>query len=155
MGLDMYLNARRDVSKYYNNGDETLADNLQAQMPELANLKGRWQNSPVSEVVIEAGYWRKANQIHRWFVENVQEGHDDCERYDVAREDLEELRTLCKQVLDFRHLAVDKLPPQSGFFFGNTDINEYYWADIEQTIQILDDCLSLPEIWHFEYQSSW
>ena len=26
----------------------------------------------------EVGYWRKANAIHKWFVDNVQDGNDDC-----------------------------------------------------------------------------
>jgi hypothetical protein len=26
------------------------------------------------------GYWRKANAIHRWFVEHVQDGNDDLAR---------------------------------------------------------------------------
>ena len=41
-------------------------------------------------------YWRKANAIHKWFVENVQEGVDDCGEYEVTVEQLTELRDLCK-----------------------------------------------------------
>lgn len=46
----------------------------------------------------EVGYWRKANQIHNWFVENVQNGVDDCERYEVSEDDLQKLLTICKKV---------------------------------------------------------
>lgn len=28
----------------------------------------------------EIGYWRKANHIHKWFVDCVQDGEDDCEK---------------------------------------------------------------------------
>lgn len=155
MGLDMYLNAKRYISKHFNEGDAAVAAAIQKQFPELAGKVGRWDNNPVKEVTIEAGYWRKANQIHKWFVENVQEGEDDCRPYYVGREDLEKLRALCQQVLDFRHLAVDKLPPQEGFFFGSTDVDEYYWQDLEATIQIIDECLALPKEWDFEYRASW
>ena len=31
------------------------------------------------------GYWRKANQIHKWFVDNVQGGIDDCRPYPVSQ----------------------------------------------------------------------
>jgi hypothetical protein len=41
------------------------------------------------------GYWRKANQIHRWFVENVQDYEDDCGYYEVDREQLEQLLDAC------------------------------------------------------------
>ena len=45
------------------------------------------------------GYWRKANQIHAWFVEHVQGGEDECNPHDVSREQLEELREVCRRVL--------------------------------------------------------
>ena len=44
------------------------------------------------------GYWRKANQIHNWFVENVQNGVDDCGCYEVTKEQLEELLKTCRIV---------------------------------------------------------
>ena len=48
----------------------------------------------------EVGYWRKANQIHSWFVNNVQDGVDDCEyHHEVTKEILEELLSICKNVL--------------------------------------------------------
>ena len=43
-------------------------------------------------------YWRKANQIHKWFVDNVQNGIDDCRSYDVRLEDLKKLLSLCKEI---------------------------------------------------------
>lgn len=156
MGLDMYLHGKRYISKYFNEADEKRAADIAEQFPELAKMKGRFgDDSPVKEVKIEAGYWRKANQVHKWFVDNVQGGTDDCGNYYVSREQLIELRDLCKQVLDFRHLATDKLPPQKGFFFGSDTVDEYYWQDLEQTVQIIEDCLELPNSWEFEYHSSW
>ena len=44
------------------------------------------------------GYWRKANQIHCWFVENVQDGIDDCGTYEVTEKQLVELLNTCKEV---------------------------------------------------------
>lgn len=42
--------------------------------------------------IIEEGiYWRKANQIHKWFVDNVQDGNDDCGRYYVSKDNLKNL----------------------------------------------------------------
>ena len=49
----------------------------------------------------EIGYWRKANQIHNWFVKNVQDGEDDCHYHnEVTKEVLEELLAICQKVLD-------------------------------------------------------
>lgn len=153
MGLDMYLNAKRYVSKYFNKDDGEIAENIAEMFPELAAFAG--EEAVVKEVIIRAGYWRKANQIHKWFVDNVQNYVDDCDTYDVSREQLEELKKLCMQVIDFRHLAADKLPPQSGFFFGSDKVDDYYFEDLQQTVDIIDKCLALPTSWEFQYSSSW
>ncbi len=53
--------------------------------------------------------WRKANQIHNWFVQNVQHGVDDCGLYIVAEEDLILLNEICKRVLDSSQLVKGKI----------------------------------------------
>jgi len=156
MGLDMYLSGKRYMSKVFREDDEPKMNAIAALFPELKDCKGRWGDStPVKEVQIECGYWRKANHIHKWFVDNVQGGEDDCGRYYVSREQLTELRDLCQRVLDFRHLANELLPRQQGFFFGGDEYDEWYFKDIEGTIKVIDQCLMLPEQWDFEYHSSW
>ena len=48
----------------------------------------------------QVGYWRKANHIHNWFVENIQDGVDDCDYHrEVTEEDLRELIDVCHEVL--------------------------------------------------------
>ncbi|MFM9151299.1 MAG: hypothetical protein ACKOPU_03370 [Candidatus Planktophila sp.] len=156
MGLDMYLTGKRYLSKYFNEGDEAVAEAIAEKFPELKGKGGRFGDaSCVKEVQIEAGYWRKANAIHDWFVKNVQGGEDECRPHYVAREQLEELKELCQEVLANRERAAELLPTASGFFFGGTDYDEWYFQDIESTIQIIDDCLALPASWEFEYRSSW
>ena len=54
---------------------------------------------PMYDVFEQVGYWRKANAIHRWFVQNVQAGVDDCGTYVVTREQLEQLKATCERVL--------------------------------------------------------
>lgn len=56
-------------------------------------------------IVQQVGYWRKANQIHNWFVENVQNGVDDCGAYEVDEYQLQELLDLCKEVVDKAKIA--------------------------------------------------
>lgn len=48
----------------------------------------------------EVGYWRKSNQIHNWFVENVQDGEDDCGTYKVGIKKLTELLKTVETVLE-------------------------------------------------------
>lgn len=156
MGLDMYLTGKRYLSKYLNAEDEVIAENIAEQLPELKGRKSRFGDiSPVKEVQIEAGYWRKANAIHSWFVKHVQDGEDECRPHYVSREQLKELRDVCQQILKKRKLAPELLPTASGFFFGSTDYDNWYFDDINQTIQIIDDALTLPDSWEFEYRSSW
>ena len=66
----------------------------------------------------EVGYWRKANHIHNWFVENVQDGVDDCAYHDeVTKEDLEELLHICEFVLNNCKLVDGKI--HNGYRYEN------------------------------------
>jgi hypothetical protein len=51
--------------------------------------------------------------------------------------------------------APELLPPQSGFFFGGTEYDEYYFQDLEKTRKMIEDVLAEPEGGDFYYQSSW
>lgn len=147
MGLDMFLNAKRFM--WYN--EDELKESVGKAFPDLPEgVKPR-------EVEFEVGYWRKANAIHKWFVDNVQEGNDDCGDYWVSDEKVDELLDICKKVLDNRELAEKLLPTQSGFFFGGTAYDEYYYEDIENTIKILERAKALrgTHSYELEYHSSW
>ncbi len=108
----------------------------------------------------EVAYWRKANAIHKWFVENVQDGQDDCAPSPPFG--VHVLETLCRAVL---HAISDRdpteLPPQAGFFFGGTDVDEWYWQYLEETaeklVKIIDEHKQFPEgiRIYYIYQSSW
>ena len=137
MGLDMYLNAER----YFGYGEA-------APMVESITVKS---------VRAEAAYWRKANQIHQWFVEKVQDGEDECREHFVSREQLQELIRQCEMVLQDPNKAKDLLPTQSGFFFGGTDYDEWYLSQLRDTVKQLTEALQkFPEDkWDFYYRSSW
>ena len=63
-----------------------------------------WDNEhkyPRKRIKEEVGYWRKANQIHNWFVDHVQDGEDDCCYHnEVTRDTLELLLNTCYEVLN-------------------------------------------------------
>lgn len=80
-------------------------------------------------IIEQAAYWRKANQIHNWFVENVQDGKDDCDCYEVTKEQLEELLEICMKVKLASKLVKGKV--NNGYTFKdgveipNTEDGEY------------------------------
>lgn len=155
MGLDMYLYANKYLSQYRVDEHE-LAGKILDIMPDLKKFNKK--NSSVGGVSIEVtiGYWRKANHIHRWFLENCEKGEEDnCQRIYVTRENLEELRKVCGRVLQFKHLAEDQLPTESGFFFGGTEYDEYYYDSTANTIEILNEALALSDDYDIYYQASW
>ena len=145
MGLDMYLNAKR----YLWHTEDNLAEKIGEHFPEIAGAR-------IKAITAEAMYWRKSNAIHKWFVDNVQNGEDDCGDYEVSREQLMELLAVIETVLNDRSQASELLPPQAGFFFGNTDMDQWYWEDLESTKERLEKLLAqeMPG-WWFEYHSSW
>ena len=149
MGLDMYLSAEK---YHYGALDEEPTD-LTKAVNAMTDTKGY----QVKSFKIWACDWRKANQIHEWFVQNVQGGEDDCAPYNVDTGQLSELVDLCKRVLANRELAEELLPPQEGFYFGETKIDEYYFQDLEDTIKKLEPFVTDPAwaSWDFTYQSSW
>ena len=99
----------------------------------------------VKEVVEEVAYWRKANQIHHWFVVNVQDGEDECQESDVSREQLQELVDVCREVLADHSKAEDLLPSAPGFFFGSTEYDDRYFQDVADTVEQLERVLAEPE----------
>ena len=141
----MYLNARQFTSKEF-------------FRPELYNKLV--QEAPfaldTATLEVNVAYWRKCNQIHAWFVKHVQNGVDNCEEYYVSREQLQLLLDTCKLVLMQKEEAVNLLPVQEGFFFGSYEYDEYYFSDIQDTIDQLESVLKdIPAGWELRYHSSW
>ena len=143
MGLDMYLSAKRYLWEKDREGIKVSGFDIPAPL-ELCEVRCR------------AAYWRKANQIHGWFVRNVQDDVDDCGSYDVSRDDLQALVNLCRKVLADRELAAELLPSTEGFFFGGYRYDDYYFNDLQRTADELGVLLeALDDSWSFEYQASW
>ena len=105
----------------------------------------------------DIAYWRKANQIHKWFVDNIQDGNDDCGNYIVTKEQLERLLSICMHIKANPDSAWKHLPTQSGFFFGGTEYDQWYWEDIDYTIKALETVLKETDFdnWIVFYSSSW
>lgn len=66
----------------------------------------------------QVGYWRKANAIHAWFVNHVQDGEDDCDyHHEVTKEVLEELLFTCEKVIASCDLVDGKI--ENGIYYEN------------------------------------
>ena len=89
----------------------------------------------------ELGYWRKANQIRGWFNEQMKGKLVNCGLHYVPKQKLQELKETCEKVLADESLALELLPPTSGFFFGGDEIDEWYFQDLKDTIEIVDKAL--------------
>ncbi len=152
MGLYMYLYKRNYINSY------TWLKNNERQeviVKKDNEIDSKIKPERIKYVIEEVGYWIKANHIHNWFVNNVQDGKDDCGLYQVTREMLESLLDTCKKIKDDNGLAEELLPTKSGFFFGGIEYDDGYFANIDHTIKIIEECLSDEDTYEFEYISSW
>ena len=196
MGLDMYLRTRKKdwqekIPRNVLSESGAYIDDSERFIKQLGTdrvldlILNRyifvWQDATISHVGLEltkeVGYWRKANAIHNWFVENVQDGEDDCGYYVVTKEQLKALQGLCEKVCESlddndmmtttnedgfqidvynnTELANDLLPTIGGFFFGGKKYDKYYKEDLLDTIKICNDCQYIPDDMEILYHSSW
>lgn len=136
MGLDMYLYIRKQT---YISVKET--DPYKGFYdPELRVFEDsirKRDGSLAKSTDFEIGYWRKANAIHGWIVDNCAGGEDNCEPIYVPLEKLEELNSLCNKVLEDPSKAGELLPAREGFFFGSDDYDEWYFKQIQYTADLL------------------
>ena len=164
MGLDCYL-----YKETYITFDED--ENGKLIQPECKfiynKVKNGWTEKIESKtfrpcyVVEEIGYWRKANHIHKWFVDNCGDGIDKCQRITVSYDDLLSLKEICetivKQEEGWEEYAKENLPTTSGFFFGGTEYDEYYIDDCKHLINIVNELEKDEEnsTHEYYYRASW
>lgn len=154
MGLDMYLykDTYIGIAEYREFRDWSKGVKIRIEVPGVDPDK-------VETVREQVAYWRKVNCVHQWFVDNVQGGVDECQLSHVTQKQIQELYDLVCKVLKQKgkkSAALINLPTQSGFFFGSTDYDEYYWNDLENTKTQLKDVLdNWSKTADYYYQSSW
>lgn len=160
MGLDMYLMRRTNVQNWdFNKDKEHYQCNAKLNGKKHPVINPR----KISMIEEEIGYWRKANHIHNWFIQNVADGKDKCQEIWLTEENIKDLLDTCKKVIASPDLAEEILPTASGFFFGGTEYDEWYIQSTKDTIPILEDALNSLEISKREklhsvsiiYQASW
>ena len=139
MGLDMYMEKKLKTDNFdYNN-------------------------------MTEVAYWRKANQIREWIVVNCgYNPNSNTEYFLMTKEQLKKLYTDCKDIIEryeregeeitteLINYCNEVMPTKSGFFFGNTAIDEWYFEDIENTLRQVADILintdfDKEDIYYYEW----
>lgn len=100
----MYLTAKKFFwTEDYDKGTQSKeAETIKALFSEM-------KDSKLDYVIFQIGYWRKANAIHNWFVENVQNGDDNCDDYYVDTDKLKELKEICEKIISVAKLEKGKI----------------------------------------------
>lgn len=170
MGLDMYLTKEKYVTYLENDEKGNLKTVTDAVISvtrtysdgtsDTVNIKtGAWDSGLFLDIPI--GYWRKANHIHKWFVDNCGDGVDECQQITVSYDDLLTLKEICetivKQEEGWEEYAKEKLPTTSGFFFGGTEYDQYYIDDCKYLINIVNELEKDEEnsTQEYYYRASW
>lgn len=175
MGLDMNIYAVRkkdlkdtiksvnESSKLYNMDEKEIKEiGGKEKFKELLDKYDVYSN-----FLIDVMYWRKANSIHKWFVDNFQNGVDDCRldlNYSITLKQCEELRDLCYKAVNSKH-PEKYLPTCEGFFFGSLEYDDDYMNDLDDTINFLEKVIGATtskngsdydlNVVNMVYSSSW
>lgn len=86
------------------------------------------------------GYFRKVNFLVKYFSDLGFDVENQTPFY-ITKEQVLELRDRCQLVLEDHSLAEKLLPTMSGFFFGGTDYDEYYFEDVRQVLHYCESTL--------------
>jgi hypothetical protein len=182
MGLDMYLHKKTYVRNWdFMTPEEKNIITIKKGGVERTDIKPE----RISEITENVGQWRKFNALHNWFVQNLADGVDDCKELYVERKALEILLDTLKKVKRILNKAEKKsvsvhvgwkdgkefyedmdvydisdkieklLPTTSGFFFGGTEYDEYYYEEVCSTIKLFTELLKEEGGGDFYYQASW
>ena len=148
MGLDMYLRGTKTFG-IYPRGQYKPPFERTFEFQSLLNNHDM-ENAPIDygtswscyTVQFPLMYWRKSNQIHQWFVQNVQGGKDNCDEYSVSLDQLKLLSKTIEPALVSTAAATELLPTAEGFFFGSQEYDEYYFEDLKNTKKQIDKIIA-------------
>lgn len=127
MGLDMNLYRKTYVKRW----DHIPAEKQFSVSVKMGNKKyENIDSDKISYIEEEIAYWRKANQIHQWFVDNVQDGEDNCANYYVSASQLEELVNRCKTI-------VEKCKLEPGKVKNGQRLGDNGWEDIIEDGEVM------------------
>jgi hypothetical protein len=153
MGLDMYLYASKYESRsQYRGGNE------KGFYPE--NLRD-FQNDMIERNFISkdtrymVGYWRKFNALHNYIVRTFADGVDDCKPIYLSSSDIDDILNTLRKARDNKEKVNEILPTQRGCFFGSQEYDEWYWRDVEYSIRLFEELITIKDEYEIYYEASW
>lgn len=91
--------------------------------------------------VYEGGYFRKFNALHNYIVQNFAHGIDECQPIGLSEEDIQQVLGVLEEVDTNQQVADQLLPTASGFFFGGTQYDDWYFEEVKNAIIMFKDLL--------------
>ena len=98
----------------------------------LSELEALVESHIKCHYALEDAYFRKVNFIYEYFRNLLV---DECCK--VSKNDIKALIDTCEDVLKHKgdeDYAKLYLPTTSGFFFGSTEYNDWYWVDVKNCL---------------------
>ena len=135
MGLDMYLVRKKYIGAKYEHRQVKGTVDI-----EVNGKKIPIEFNKISYIEEDVGYWRKANAIHKWFVDNCQDGVDDCRQAYVDREQLEQLLNICKEIKEKAVMKKGKVKN------GQRYTKENGWEDIIEEGEYIENAEEIEEL---------
>lgn len=139
MGLDIYFYKFKKADwKKASELKEAIANEPD---DEKANKMIDEANEMLPDIQTEIGYFRKVNFLMAFF---NYEGN--CEYKEITRKQLRELKDKCFAVYTLKpgdgvmtdeiiKKCSETLPTQAGFFFGNTNYDEWYFQEVKEVLE--------------------
>lgn len=163
MGLDMYFYARKTTYKSFSKWDNPERANEVNYPEDLKTFSDyiydRNFKSVQTETEYQIGYFRKFNALHSYIVKTFANGVDNCQDILLYKEDVEQIKKVLDDVLEANteEKAKELLPTQSGFFFGGTDYDEFYFEDVKDAADLMQSFLCNFDFENYQlvYQASW
>ena len=180
MGLDMNLSRKTYVKNWEHQKPEE-KHTITIEGPKKDLIK----TERISHVEEDIMYWRKANAIHQFLLDGREDNCEEVgvptrrikELYDICERIIKECpledgvvnngqvlingqwvpSTEMGKIMTNQELAAKLLPTTSGFFFGSTDYDQWYYDDIVRTHKVLGELMQEPK-WDYAdyvYNASW
>lgn len=162
MGLDMYFTVRKSSYKAFHGFEAEKGVEDKTEYPENLNtfkdyILNRSFRCTETKVDYLIGYFRKFNALHGYIVEHYGNGIDECQDIYLRKEDVEEMKSVLARILRDHTKAPDLMPSCSGFFFGSTEYDSYYYKDVQDAYDLFNmilDNINFDE-YYLVYQASW
>ena len=160
----MYFYARKTTYKSFSKWDKPDRADETNYPEDLKTFSDYIYDRNFRSVEIETryqiGYFRKFNALHSYIVKTFANGTDNCQDIILYKEDVEQIKKVLDEVLN-AHQQVEKakelLPTQSGFFFGGTDYDEFYFEDVKDAADLMQSFLDNFDFDKYQliYEASW